>query len=153
MKNFKIPSPKNKYYILSFYLHLATISQKKYFEPLLFFILLFFIKPWSFLSYVIPTRFHYSTFNIRNAWYMLSYQTHFTLLIFHRISKHRISILNLYNSYSINIGSANILQWWNEKIIYNYYTCLTVTQVRLTYAMLEMMEGIPNIMSVSSFYL
>ena len=64
-----------------------------------------------------------------------------------------ISILNLYNSYSINIGSANILQWWNEKIIYNYYTCLTVTQVRLTYAMLEMMEGIPNIMSVSSFYL
>ena len=65
----------------------------------------------------------------------------------------RISILNLYNSYSINIGSANILQWWNEKIIYNYYTCLTVTQVRLTYAMLEMMEGIPNIMSVSSFYL
>ena len=65
----------------------------------------------------------------------------------------RISILNLYNSYSINKGSANILQWWNEKIIYNYYTCLTVTQVRLTYAMLEMMEGIPNIMSVSSFYL
>ena len=149
MKNFKIPSPKNKYYILSFYLHLATISQKKYFEPLLFFILLFFIKPWSFLSYVIPTRFHYSTFNIRDAWYMLSYQTHFTVLFIIIVFPNIV----LYNSYSINIGSANILQWWNEKIIYNYYTCLTVTQVRLTYAMLEMMEGIPNIMSVSSFYL
>ena len=85
--------------------------------------------------------------------YAIIPNTFYSAVFYHSISKHRISILNLYNSYSINIGSANILQWWNEKIIYNYYTCLTVTQVRLTYAMLEMMEGIPNIMSVSSFYL
>ena len=69
-KNFKSPPWKKIFYLyfcrhhlISSYLEVKNILNPNFFS----FILRFFIKPWSFLSYIIVMQFNYGPYRIRNA--------------------------------------------------------------------------------------